>query len=132
MDFVLPFNPQKHRFPDYPQKIFLLTAPIANFPAYVFVTHVGNMALQKFLCPVDKPSSLPKVINKVYSELRETQDKTQDKGKKRGAYQKLSSQEKAMIGKYASEHGVASAVWRHKDKNLKESSIRDWHNLYWN
>ena len=66
----------------------------------------------------------------MYTELRETQDKTQDKGKKRGANQKLSSLEKAMIGKYMSKHGVASAVQRHKDKNLKESSVRDWCNLY--
>ena len=88
------------------KKIFLLTAPIANFPAYLFVTRVGNMALRKFLRPVDKLSSSPKVINEAYTELRETQDK----GKKRGVYQKLSSQEKAMIDKYVSEHCVASVV----------------------
>lgn len=38
--------------------------------------------------------------------------------------------EKAEIGKYVSEHGVASAVRRYKDKHLKESSVRHWCNLY--
>ena len=85
------------------------------------------MALLKFLRPVDDSSSSPKVVNEVYTELRDTQ---LDKGKKRGVYQKLSSKEKAAIGKYASEHGVASAVRRYKDKNLKESSVRDWRNSY--
>ena len=45
-------------------------------------------------------------------------------------YQKLSSKEKAVIGKYASIHGVADAVRRYKDKKIKESSVRDWHNSY--
>ena len=85
------------------------------------------MALLKFLRPVDDSSSSPKVVNEVYTELCDTQ---LDKGKKRGVYQKLSSKEKAAIGKYASEHGVASAVRRYKDKNLKESSVRDWRNSY--
>ena len=85
------------------------------------------MALLKFLQPVDDSSSSTKVVNEVYTELRDTQ---LDKGKKRGVYQKLSSKEKAAIGKYASEYGVASAVRRYKDKNLKESTVRDWRNSY--
>ena len=83
-----------------------------------------EMALLKFLWPVHDSSSSPKVVNEVYTELRDTQ--LQDKGKKWGVYQKLSSKEKTAIGKYASEHGVASAIRRYKDKNLKESSVRDW------
>ena len=53
------------------------------------------MALQKFLRLVDDHSGSPKVVNEVYTELCDTQDK----GKKRGVYQKLSSKEKAEIGK---------------------------------
>ena len=87
-----------------------------------------EMALLKFLHLVDYSSSSPKVVNEVYTELRDMQ--LQNKGKKQGVYQKLSSKQKATIGKYASEHGVASAVRRYKDKNLKESSIRDRRNLY--
>ena len=37
----------------------------------------------------------------------------QDKGKKQGVYQKPLLKEKAEIGKYVSEHGVASAVRRY-------------------
>ena len=33
-----------------------------------------------------------------------------ERGKKRGEYLKLRQKEKATIGKYADEHGVASAV----------------------
>ena len=65
------------------------------------------MALLKFLRPVDDSSSSPQVVNEVYTELRDTQ---LDKGKKQGVYQKLSSKENAAIGKYASEHGVASVA----------------------
>ena len=75
-----------------------------------------EMALLKFLHLVDDHSSLPKVVDEVYTELCDTQDKA----KKRGVYQKLSSKEKAAIGKYASEHGVASAVRRYKDKTSRK------------
>ena len=37
--------------------------------------------------------------------------------------------EKTIIGKYASKHGVASAVRKFK-KNLKESTAREWRNYY--
>ena len=49
---------------------------------------------------------------------------------KRGEYLKLTPKEKATIGKYASEHGVASAVKKFKKKNLKECSVRDWRDAY--
>ena len=51
---------------------------------------------------------------------------------KRGEYTKLTSKEKAEIGKRASEHGIASTI-RHLAKkypNLKESSVRTWKNIY--
>uniref|UniRef100_A0A1X7U266 HTH CENPB-type domain-containing protein n=1 Tax=Amphimedon queenslandica TaxID=400682 RepID=A0A1X7U266_AMPQE len=35
-----------------------------------------------------------------------------------------------MIGKYASKHGVAKAVRNFKGKDLKDSSVRDWKNMY--
>ena len=43
---------------------------------------------------------------------------------------KLPQEEKAGIAKYASEHGVLKAVRHFKDKDLKESSVRDWKRLY--
>ena len=51
-------------------------------------------------------------------------------GKRRGPYSKTSQDDKLTIGKYASENGVAQAVRHFKEKNLKESSVRDWKNLY--
>ena len=38
---------------------------------------------------------------------------------KRGEYQKLSPKNKAIIGKYVSEHDVVSAVREFKDKKFK-------------
>ncbi len=35
-----------------------------------------------------------------------------------------------MIGRHASENGIASAVRFFNKKNLKESSVRDWKTLY--
>lgn len=43
---------------------------------------------------------------------------------------KLSLKEKAVIGKYASENGVSSAVKKFSDKSLKENSVRDWRDAY--
>ena len=52
--------------------------------------------------------------------------------KPRGEYAKFTPEQKAMIGKRASEHGVVAAV-RHFKKdypNLKENTVRDWRNAY--
>jgi len=54
------------------------------------------------------------------------------KGSKRGEYQKFTSEDKAKIGKYASKNGVRNAARKFKGKNLKESSVRDWRDLYLN
>jgi len=43
---------------------------------------------------------------------------------------KLILTEKATIGKYVSDHGVVSAIREFKEKNLKESSVRDWQDTY--
>ena len=51
---------------------------------------------------------------------------------KREEYTKLTSKEKAEIGKRASEHGIASTI-RHLAKkypNLMESSVRTWKSIY--
>lgn len=55
--------------------------------------------------------------------------KASSKGKW-GEYQIISDTEKVMIGKYANDCGVASATRIVKDKNLKESPVRDWRNYY--
>ena len=52
--------------------------------------------------------------------------------KKRGHYAKFTSEEKAMVGKWAAEHGVVAAV-RHFIKKfpyLKENTVRDWRDAY--
>lgn len=91
------------------------------------------MSLLRFLrpekeCPNASTSRRPPVIvNEVFSEVNSA---IHGKGKKRGEYQKLSPEDKVAIAKYASENGVASAVRKFKEKKLKESSVRDWRNLY--
>ena len=50
--------------------------------------------------------------------------------KQRGKYLHFSPKGKATIGQYASEHGVANTVKHFKEKVLKESTVRDWRNLY--
>jgi len=42
----------------------------------------------------------------------------------------ISDTDKATVGKYASEHGVASAVRKFKKKHLKECTVRHWCNYY--
>lgn len=97
------------------------------------------MSLLPFLqlakeCPNATTSQgLSFIVNEVYSKVNATvhgKAKLEGKGKKRGEYQKLSPKDKAVIRKYASKYGVASAVRKFSEKNLKESSVRDWQNLY--
>ena len=45
---------------------------------------------------------------------------------------KHSDKDKAIIGKYASEHGVARSLRQFREKNLKESSVREWKKAYLN
>ena len=98
------------------------------------------MTLHRFLRPLSKDSvdSLtddkgsnqpwPTLCKEVHSEVCCLVEAKAEK--KRGPYLKISAKEKAMIGRYASVNGVASAVHKFKDKNLKESSVRDWRNAY--
>ena len=93
------------------------------------------MALLKYLRPLEEmldpsgplSSVIPsKTIVEVNKEVREAKIKE----KKRGEYMRLTQKEKAMIAKYASEHGVTKAVKRYSDKDVKESSVRDWKKMY--
>ena len=60
--------------------------------------------------------SLPAAtVNEMSRQVQEVQKS----GKKRGHYSKFSDKEKALVGKYASEHGVLNAVCHFKDMNLK-------------
>ena len=88
------------------------------------------MALLKYFkktdCfPVDSLSSSS-------TDLLDKRDKSDGSKQKksRGKYLSFSSEEKATIGRYASEHGVAKAMKHFKDKGAKESSVRDWMKAY--
>ena len=48
--------------------------------------------------------------------------------KRRGEYNKLSPEDKAAVGKYASENGVTKAMRHFKEKDVKETSVKDWKN----
>ena len=50
----------------------------------------------------------------------------------RGAYSKFTSEQKAVIGKRAAEHGVAATIhfYANKFPNLKESSVHTWKSAY--
>ena len=48
----------------------------------------------------------------------------------RGPYLKISPTEKAVVCRYASQHGVARACRHFKEKNLKENTVRDWLKIY--
>ena len=95
------------------------------------------MVLLKYLCKTNSDqlpnpfgplsSSIPsRTIAESNKQIREVLQKD----KKRGEYNKLSPEEKAVIGKYASENGVSKAVRHFQDKNVKDSSVRDWKKLY--
>ncbi len=90
------------------------------------------MAIYKYFSTVDAlPSScVPNVCPETIQLVNNQIQKTQEKGEKRGKYQKLLFEEKAIIAKYANENGVARAVKHFKEKNLKSSSVSDWKKLY--
>ena len=87
------------------------------------------MALYKYfkLAALPSSSSVPaETVKEVNQQVR----KIKEKGKKRGEYLKILQKDKLTIAKYASEYGVARSVRKFKDKNLKDSSVRDWKRLY--
>lgn len=70
------------------------------------------------------------VIKEVNKQVRDVQKKAeQNRSRKRGTYSIRSAKEKAEIGKYACENGVAATVRHFKGMTLKESSVSDWKRL---
>ena len=93
------------------------------------------MALFKYLhtidnCPSPYGPLLSAVLAKTIAQVNKQVSDVKRQGLKRGEYSKHSPADKAVIGRYASEHGVAKAVWYFKEKNLKESTVRDWKKAY--
>ena len=97
------------------------------------------MSLLPFLCPAKggtKPAAswgLLSIVNKVYKEVGSALASRNCKvscKEKQGEYQIASDAKKVVIGKYASEHGVGIATRKFKEKNLKDITVRDWHNYY--
>ena len=84
------------------------------------------MALFKYFSPADALSSSDSLS---ITTIKEVNSKVLN-NKKRGEYIKLSEEGKAIVGKYASEHGVVRAVQNFKTKNLKASSVSDWKRMY--
>ena len=74
--------------------------------------------------PFGLSTDLPaKTLVKVSKQVKAAQEK-----RKRGPYTRNSEEDKLVIGRHASENGIAAAV-RFFNK-LKESSVQDWKNLY--
>ena len=92
------------------------------------------MVLNKYLRPKKDSSgdhtniSVPSAT--VAEVTKHVEEELKREKKQRGEYIKLSPEEKAKIGKYASENGVARAVRKFSEKKVKESSIRDWRRMY--
>ena len=99
------------------------------------------MSLLPFLRPAKegtKPATALRgsssIINEAYKEVSgaSCHSKASGKGRRR-EYQIIPDTKKAIVDKYASEHGVASAVRKFKDKydkSLNDSTVRDWRNYY--
>ena len=83
----------------------------------------------------DPRGELSKVVASL--AIEEANNEVRDvlsRGSKQGPYLKATPEMKAVVGKYASETGIMSAI-RHFEKqfapnSLKESTIRGWRNLY--
>ena len=94
-------------------------------------SHV-TMSILKYIHPIscfddELSCSVPTATIK---EVNHRVLEVQKNGKKRGQYSKFSDNKKALIGKYASQHGVSRVVKHFTDMMLKESTVRDWRNLY--
>ena len=84
------------------------------------------MVLFNYFNRIAKVPSTEKMETEIELKINEDVNRP----KKRGEYLKFSEKEKAIIAKYASEHGVAKAVRHFQGKNIKESSVRDWKRIY--
>ncbi len=90
------------------------------------------MALTKYFKRLDYlPDPEGPLALKVPSKIIiETNKQVRKVSKKRGEYSKHSAEDRLEIGKYASKHGVAKAVRQFNNKDVKESTVRDWKKLY--
>ena len=106
------------------------------------------MALYKYFKPISKSckkcdelelpdpkdsfcSEIPSdVVVKINSTAKKYVHAASHATPSRGPYLKVSSSEKAVVCRYASEHGVARACRHFKEKNLKENTVRDWLKIY--
>ena len=101
---------------------------------------VNKMALYRYFASVDSLPSprgplacalTPATISDVNKAVMDS-SKAQ-RSKPRGKYSKLTPEQQAQIGKYASMHGNAAALRRFSkelDIDLKESSVRTWRSKY--
>ena len=81
------------------------------------------MSILKFICPISNcfDGELPcSVSTAMITEVSRQVQEVQKSGKKRGHYSKFSEKEKALIGKYASDHNVLKAVRHFKDGKYSE------------
>ena len=74
-----------------------------------------SMALLKYFHPV---RSEPKLNEAHGTSSVSSSDGQSETTRKRGTYSKFTPQDKAVIGKYASEHGITKAVQYFKGKDL--------------
>ena len=86
------------------------------------------MVLYKYFKPCTEPLT-PEFEKEVEKEVAKVERESL-KGRKRGHYATFSPKEKAEIAKYAVENGVHRALEKYKDKNLKETTLRDWKKVY--
>lgn len=87
--------------------------------------------VEQLICQSYIPTQIDNsVIKEVNKQVRDVQKKAeQNRSRKRGTYSIRSAKEKAEIGKYACENGVAATVRHFKGMTLKESSVSDWKRL---
>ena len=80
------------------------------------------------------PSSVAEAVRKEVGSA--SASKSGSNERKRGAYDKVTSDKQAKIAKYAAENGIAAAIRHFKTKEgfsqvtLKESTVRGWKKLY--
>ena len=85
--------------------------------------------------PTSNCSSLPEAaILAAKKEVKKEEERMVKAGNKRGMYGRVSAEDKAKIGKYATENGVTASLrhFRRSDdfSDLKESTVRGWMNAY--
>jgi len=82
------------------------------------------MALLKYFHPVRSELKLKEACG------TSSVSSSDGQSRKQGTYAKFTAQDKAVIRKYTSEHGVTKAVRYFKGKDLEDSRVRDWKKAY--